>query len=531
MAVTMTQDTPATPVPAAEIARAASDKTPRSLAEWVEKLSDKGMPVFAKTVKDIAGVASDRESSAAELSRVILQDAAMTARLLRVANSPMYGLSQSGRGVSTVSRAVVLLGFDTVRSLCLSIAVIDALSSGAQKTRVAEQMARAFHAAVQARSFAVKRRDTSPEEVFIATLLCNIGDLAFWSMQSDIAPKLDAALQRPDCNRADAERAALGFELNELGLGLARKWQLGKLLENTLANKGDSDPRVGSVRLAQELARRAEKGWDSPEVRQFMGRVAEALYMPLQDVTKLVHENANEAAKAVQYFGGGTAAERIPLPNAQHKPDAQHKPHAQHGADAQRNAAEHRPGAPRQDDAKAQFIAPDPMLQLTILRELSGVMDGQHDINLLLEMVLEGISRGIGMDRSLFAMLNPERTRLRARYALGWDKDDMREHFLFEISPLKANVFSHALEARQPLWVGGPDADPRLARLKTPEVLELTGDAQFFIMPVEINSRSIGLFYADRKSSGRALDEDSYMAFRHFCQQANLALAQTRRGR
>lgn len=524
--MTQNKDSAEPPISDAEAPPAASGKTPRSLVEWIEKLSDKGMPVFAKTVKDIAGVAADRESSAAELSRVILQDAAMTARLLRVANSPMYSMSLSGRGISTVSRAVILLGFDTVRSLCLSIAVIDALSNSAQKTRVAEHMARAFHAAVQARSFAVKRRDPSPEEVFIATLLCNIGDLAFWSMQSDSVPKLDAALRRPGYDHARAEREVLGFELDQLGLGLARKWQLGKLLENTLENKGDSNPRVGSVRMAQELARKAEQGWDSPEVKHFMGRMAEALYMPLEDVTKLVHENANEAAKAAHYFGGGRAAEHIPLPDAQHKADAQHKMAAQHKADPQRLGA-----VLRHDDAKAQFIAPDPLLQLTILRELSSMMDGQHDINLLLEMVLEGISRGIGMDRALFAMLNAERTRLRARYALGWDKDDMREHFLFDISPLKANVFSHALEARQPLWFGGPDADPRLAKLITPEVRELTGAAQFFVMPVEINGRSIGLFYADRKSSGRALEEDSYQAFRHFCQQANLALAQTRRGR
>ena len=514
----MTQDTPQMSPADDDTTQAAPDKTPRSLAEWVEKLSDKGMPAFARTIKDISGIASDQESSAAELSRVVLQDAAMTARLLRVANSPMYCLSQSGRSVSTVSRAVVLLGFDTVRSLCLSIAIIDALSNSSQKSRVAEHMARSFHAAVQARAFAVKRRDPSPEEVFIATLLCNIGDLAFWSLKSDAAPKLDEALQRPDCDRARTERAVLGFELNELSLGLARKWQLGKLLENTLENKGDKDPRVGSVRMAQELAQKAEKGWDSPEVKRFIGRVAETLYMPLQDVTKLVHENASEAAKTAQYFGVGAAGDRIPLP------------------DAQRKSAEHRAGAEarqegRQEAAKPQFALPDPMLQLTILRELSGMLDGQHDINLLLEMVLEGISRGIGMDRALFAMLNPERTRLRARYALGWDKDDMREKFLFDISPLKANIFSHALDVRQPLWVGGPDADPRLAKLMTADVYELTGKAQFFVMSVEINGRSIGLFYADRKSSERTLDDDSFMAFRHFCQQANLALAQSRRGR
>lgn len=512
MAVQMTQNLPATP--AAESTPDLADKTPRSLAEWVEKLNDKGMPAFARTIKDIAGIASDRESSAAELSRVILQDAAMTARLLRVANSPVYCVSQSGRSISTVSRAVVLLGFDTVRSLCVSIAVIDALNSSAQKTRVSEHMARSFHAAVQARAFAIKRRDPSPEEVFIATLLSNIGDLAFWSLKSDTAPKLDAALQHPGCDRARTERAVLGFELDELSLGLARKWNLGKLLENTLENKGDKDPRVSNVRLAQELAQKAESGWDTPEIKTFMGRVAEALYMPLQDVTKLVHANANEAAKTAQYFGVGVAGDRIPLPDGKNKP-------------AESRSVE----VLRQEVLKQEFALPDPMLQLTILRELSGMLDGKHDINLLLEMVLEGISRGIGMDRALFAMLNPERTRLRARYALGWDKEDMREKFLFDISPLKANIFSHALETSAPLWFGGPDADPRLLKLMTPDVSQLTGKSQFFVMAVEINGRSIGLFYADRKSSNRDLDEDSYSAFRHFCQQANLALAQSRRGR
>jgi GAF domain len=185
----------------------------------------------------------------------------------------------------------------------------------------------------------------------------------------------------------------------------------------------------------------------------------------------------------------------------------------------------------REELVKQQFALPDPLLQLTILRELSSMLDGKHDINLLLEMVLEGIARGVGMDRALFAMLNPERTRLRARYALGWDKDDMREKFLFDISPLKANIFSHALDTHEAFWIGGPDADPRLARLMSTDVLALTGKAQFFVMSVEINGRSIGLFYADRKSSGRGLDEEAFSAFRHFCQQANMALAKSRHGR
>lgn len=497
----------------AESARAGADdhvKDPRNLVEWVERLSDKGMPVFAKTVKDIAGVAADRESSAAELSRVILQDAAMTARLLRVANSPIYGLSQSGRAISTVSRAVVLLGFDTVRSLCLTLAVIDSLGDGSQKTRIAGHMARSFHAAVQARALAEKRRDPSPEEVFIATLLCNIGDLAFWSLNSGIADRLEAALRQPGCDRARAEREVLGFELRELSLGLTRKWNLGKLLEHTLEERVDSDPRVGNVQLAHELADSAERGWERAETRQLLVRIAEATYLPLQDVTKLVHENASLAAKTAHYYGVRDAAQLIPLPESQHKPET--------------------PTAPLQEPAKNTVNQPDPMLQLTILRELSGMLDGKHDINLLLEMVLEGISRGIGMDRALFAMLNPERTRLRARYALGWDSQDMREKFVFDISPLQASIFSHVLDVRDPLWVRA-DADSRIKSLLTPAVRAVSCGKDFFVMPIEINGRAIGLFYADRSTSGRGMDDEAYTAFRHFCQQANLALVYSRRGR
>lgn len=482
---------------------------PRTLNGWIEILSEKGMPVFAKTVQEIAGVAADRESSAAELARVILQDPAMTARLLRMANSPMYGAI--GRGISTVSRAVVVLGFDTVRSLCLSIAVIDSLESGAQRARMAEMMARSFLAATQARAFAEKRRDASPEEVFIATLLCGIGELAFWSLGTGVAGRLDEALRVPGCDRARAERELLGFELRELSLGLSRKWNLGKLLEDALERRRDADPRVINVEYAHDIARQAEKGWETPEMKQLIARVAEGLYMPLQETSDLVHQNAGKAAKAVQYFGVGDVVRLIPLPAALRK----HEPGA---------------AAARHEDRKSRFLDPDPMLQLSILRDLSAMMDGQHDINLLLETVLEGVFRGIGMDRTLFAMLNPDQTRLRARYALGWDKDDMRDKFVFEISPLKANVFGHALATREALWFG-PGADPRLKSLVTQPVLAVTGGAQFFTAPIEVNGRAIGLFYADRKPSERPLDEDSFLAFKHFCQQANLALAYSRRSR
>ncbi|WJW76333.1 HDOD domain-containing protein [Thiohalobacter sp. IOR34] len=482
-----------------------AEKTPRNLAEWVEVIGERGMPVFARTIEQISGVASDGESSASELARVVLQDAAMTARLLRIANSPLYNLA--GKRISTVSRAVVMLGFDTVRSLCLSIAVVESVARGAQKARLAEHMARCFHAAVQARSFAERRGDESPEEVFIATLLCKLGQLAFWSLDTPLAKALDQALSRPAVDTDQVSRELLGFEFSELSLGLSRQWRLGELLLHTLEDKADDDPRVGNVLVAHELAEQAEAGWESPEMERLLGRIAENLYLPLAEVKSLVHDNASQAARVAACFGAGSAMELIPLPA--------------------------REGGGRLAAATAEVEAsplpmPDPALQLGILRELASLVEGRFDINLMLEMVLEGLHRGVGMDRALFALLTADRSRLRARYALGREHETLSRGFNFEISPVKAHAFFHVLDSREPLWIH-PQADPRLLGLVTPEVTAVSGGAPFFSMPIVVNGKAIGLFYADRLPSRRDLGEDDYAAFRHFGQQANMALAYSRR--
>lgn len=482
-------------------------KNPRNLTEWVDVLSNHGMPIFAHTLQSVSGVASDRESSASELANVILQDAAMTAKLLKVANSPMYNVQ--GKSISTVSRAVVLLGFNVVKSLSLSIAVVESAAKGANKERLAMDMARSFHAAVQARSFAEKRRDTSPEEVFIATLLFNLGRLAFWGHKSEVADRLNGELEQPGADSQALEHEFLGFDLQDLSLQLTREWRLGSLLEHSLEGKSDADPRVSNVELARELAVAAEKGWDTPEMKQLIGRIAENLYMPVKDVMQMVERNAGEAQKTAAFFGAGSASGLIPLPT--------------------RQAPRVRKESSEELGQINKFPEPDPMLQLKILREVTSLIEGKFDINLMLEMVLEGIYRGVGMDRTLFALRTSDHNYLKARYALGWDQQALRQRFAFEISPVKANIFTHVMEDGEPLLFSR-DSDTRLSSLITDEVKYVTGEAPFMVTPIQIGSTAIGVFYADRLPSRRPLKDDDFSSFKHFGQQANMALSMLYKG-
>ena len=95
-----------------------SDDNRDNLDLWVNRLSKQEMPIFARTAQHITNVVARDVSSVAELSRGILQDASMTARLLRMANSAYY--NPHSHSINTITRAVMVLGFETVRSMCLS---------------------------------------------------------------------------------------------------------------------------------------------------------------------------------------------------------------------------------------------------------------------------------------------------------------------------------------------------------------------------------------------------------------------------
>ncbi len=480
---------------------ASAPTDPRGLAAWVEKLGESGMPVFAHTARDISQVSGSRESNAAELARVVLQDAAMTAKLLRVANSPVF--NPGGKPISTVSRAVVLLGFQEVRSICLSIAIVESMLKGKQKQRVIEEMARSFHAAVQARSLARKRKDKSPEEVFIATLLFRLGDMAFWAFAGESAAEMDAALnQRPDDDPDKVQRDVLGFVFRDLTLSLSKEWKLGELLEQSLEGRVDKNPRAGNVALGHELAVASEKGWETPQVRKLVERIAENLYQPVEEVSRQVRANAEEAADAASFYGAEAASGLIPVPGEKRS----------QGADNE-----------REEETAVEFLQPDPMLQLTILRELSTLMEGSPDINMVLEMVLEGMYRGIGMDRTLFALRSPDQRFLMGRYALGVDNEKLRRTFQFETTEREPSLITQVIERREPVWLRESDSS-HLRRLMTPRLEEVTHGADFFVTPIEIRGRVIGVFYADRQPSGRELDEESFSSFKHFAHQGNLAL-------
>ena len=94
------------------------------LNEWFERLRKVELPVFGEVAVEVSRLTEKKGASNSELTSIILQDPSMTARVLKIANSAFYS---SHSRVTTVSRAITLLGFDVVGRICLSVALLDSL--------------------------------------------------------------------------------------------------------------------------------------------------------------------------------------------------------------------------------------------------------------------------------------------------------------------------------------------------------------------------------------------------------------------
>ncbi|MBA1145566.1 HDOD domain-containing protein [Ectothiorhodospiraceae bacterium WFHF3C12] len=464
----------------------------------MDRLSEAEVPVLSNTVQRIGAATGDRETSARDLANIILGDAAMTSGVLRVANSAYF--SSASREISTISRAVVLLGFETVRAIGTSVAIIETFLKGRSHGPLLAVMRDSVHAAVQARTIAALAGDPEPEEVFVAALLARLGEMAFWAFAAeDQAESLSEALAERGQTRRQAEMAVLGFTLTELTRALAHAWNLGDLVQEAVADRGRKGlTRARSVQLGHELQSAIRgNGLESPEVERVMRRIGEHAGQPAKLVTERIVGSLEEVKVAARAFGvSGEITD--------------------HGEDATADTDEPEAGP-----------QPSPKLQLRILRELTQIRKEKADLQTILDMVLEGIYRGVGMDRTLVAILTRDRERLNVRYTLG-DSGRLRDAFDFALDDEERQLFRGVLSDQRPVWVSHLEPGRKQRWLTTSVRQRFAAD--FYVAPLVVRQRDIGLIYADRSTSRRGMDEESFEAFCHFAEECNAAIEQLTAG-
>jgi len=468
------------------------------LQRWVNHLSQSELPIFKYSLIAITTITAREDTSSSELAGAILKDINLTARILRLSNSYIY--NPSNTKVNTITQAVMLLGFNLVRDISISLSIIDTLLKGNKETHIKKLMARTFHAAVQARAIAQKLNDDSPEEIFIATLLHNIGELTFFCIDSQASEKLiESRLLATDENYQKIQADVLGFTFKELSNKLTQDWQLSDLLSETLDRRLQPSNRSQKIIFGNAIASAAEHGWQSPETEHQLSKLAKHLGQTYEETTQFVHDNVEVAVRVAQEFGARDSIEFIPSLEKSYFNNS----------------------VPLELEEQDQYLIPDHMLQLSIFRELSRIINHKPTLSTVLTMVLEGIYRGIGMDRAALIFFNPAKTEARAKIAVGIDCTEFQKAFVFNIDMQSPNLIQKMINKNCSFWINDNAEDEQFVGNNMKNTL---GVKSFFTSPITIEDKTIGFFYADRQPSRRPLDNESYESFKHFSQEACIAL-------
>jgi len=159
-----------------------------------------------------------------EVAKAISKDVALTARLLRIVNSPAYAQS---RPVVTVSRAVTMLGMKQIHDLCLAASLATTFSRVHPRLMdVRTFWHRSLLRAITARALARKLRLMDLERLFVLGLLADIGHMVMYMRIPDQAAGLDAVAQKDATPLYALERQHLNCDYAETGAALLRRWRL-----------------------------------------------------------------------------------------------------------------------------------------------------------------------------------------------------------------------------------------------------------------------------------------------------------------
>ncbi len=195
----------------------------KALLDDLSKARD--FPALSQVVSQVGRVASSENTHTDELTKVILRDVSLTNKLLRVVNSVQFG-HFSGQAINTISRAIVILGFDTIRDIALSLMLFEHLNNNAQASELKGEAVESFFSGIIGRSLAARAGVRDKEEVFICTLFRNMGRMMARLHFYDKTRIAEQLMREHGLNEEQASRRALGLSYDEFGQALGRHWHL-----------------------------------------------------------------------------------------------------------------------------------------------------------------------------------------------------------------------------------------------------------------------------------------------------------------
>lgn len=484
----------------------------------LRRMHHKGeLPAFSEHVIEINNKLSSLTaisfSSAGDLARIILKDFSLTNKLLKVVNSALYA-NLSGK-VTTISKAVFLMGVEKVRMMAATIMLFDHLENKSQAAELKDMALHSFMSGMVAVGVANALKMGVQEEVFICAMLHNLGKMLVICYFPEEYEEIKTRIGQRVIDEGKASKSVLGVSYNELGIAISRSWNFPDKITGSMETvpAGPVNTPITEHEMLRIVANFAnelllctlkdQSNGPSEGLSELAKRYRKSIPLPLAKMASLVEVTVEN----LEPYNGIVAIDRQTVKRIKEK--IQPTGNGPEKLPDNRSLSPDVPGN-RETDSGATAIDTITTAQIDILdnglQEIKDTILHQSNLNDVIYMILETMYRGLGFDLVIFCMrYNGAQPMMMGRFGLGENADEHVKIFKFPIGG-RSDIFNVAISQAKGITIDDAAA-PTVIKNIPDWYKDFFAAPSFLIYPLIVKGHCLGMFYADKKTRGGLLTE------------------------
>lgn len=508
-------------------------------------------PALSESIVRIQSMANSDKESINSVTNEILKDVALTNKLLRLVNSAHFA---RGGSISTVSRAVSLVGFNGIRNMALSLVLLEHMADKAHAAQLKEEFLRSLMAGSIGAELCPSVKES--EETFIGAMFQNLGRLLVQYYFPEEARAVRTLMQntREPMTEHAAALSVLGMSFEELGQGIAKAWGLPAPMVRCMSKPQGTPPQTTPQDPAERLRWVALAANDIADVllhtdpkdvdrmvEQTTAKYVRAMGLSAKDVqvaTVKARKKLVELAVAmeIKVAPQSAAAKLLKAPSEEaHVQVHGHNGPPTHGALAGLELqATHTVAAPldvveSHGAATGAVTVRVPMGDTLAagIQDITNAMVEDFKLTDVLRMILETMFRAMELDRIIFCMRDAKTEMMTGRFGLGTGVDAHVKTFRTHLKATTPDLFAIVCNKGADTMISDSSESRIEQRLPSWYRTGLNAPA-FLLLPLQIKGAPFGLIYADKiQRDSLTLDEKELSLLRTLRNQAVMAFKQS----
>jgi len=499
------------------------DSTARQLLSDISKIRD--FPALSQVISEVNRISRSDTSNTDELTEAILKDVALTNKLLRIVNSAVFSQFTDGRQINTVSRAIVILGYDIVRDTALALMLFEHLNNHAQAAELKGEAVESFFCGIIGRALANRAGMSNGEEVFICALLRNLGRMMCRLHFYERSKKVDRLIVEENLSEAVASRRVFGMSFDKFGLAIGQMWHMPtELLQGMTplpANVPIKTPVNDQQRMrifasmALEICavmRKAPPEAMQDVIKAVSKKYDQAVHIPVKGLVSLLSEASQAMEREAHILEIDVRSSQL----MRRLLAVEDKVKSGEAEDAGEDYLGEIAVASGDDDPTSLLIAG--------MQDLTSMMLGDFNPTELLQVAAELFYRSGHFDHVLISTISASGKELIGRIGFGLNAERLKKglHIPLNFSP---DVFHAALSKNVDILISDTQADNIRNRIPVFHH-EYSGARSFLLLPISMGSRPVALIYCDRQAESLILPPQTLNLVKALRNQVALALRQ-----